>query len=84
MIQYQEQKASPGAPFSPVSEGAIMSDEPEIPYVVKADVGRLPDGSYGLRLTLATSEEAYLSKAWQEVAFLIGPATARALAADLG
>ena len=60
-----------------------MSDDPEIPYVVKADVGRLPDGSIGLRLTFAASEEAYLSKAWNEVAFTLGPATARELAASL-
>lgn len=60
-----------------------MSNGPEIPYVIKADVGHLPDGSIGLRLTLAANDEAYQSKAWQEVAFLIGPATARELAANL-
>lgn len=64
-------------------KGAVMSDDPEIPYVVKADVGRLPDGSIGLKLTFATSEEAYLSKAWNEVAYTLGPATARELAANL-
>ena len=60
-----------------------MSNDPEIPYIVKADVGRLPDGSIGLRLTFATSEDAYQSKAWQEVAYLLGPATAQELAANL-
>ena len=60
-----------------------MSADPEIPYVVKADVGRLPDGSIGLRLTFAASEEAYQSRAWEEAAFLLGPATARELAASL-
>lgn len=60
-----------------------MSDDQEFPYVVKADVGRLPDGSIGLRLTFAASEEAYQSKAWNEAAYLLGPATARELAANL-
>ena len=60
-----------------------MSEDPDIPYVVKADVGRLPDGSIGLRLTFAASEEAYDNKAWHEVAYLLGPATARELAASL-
>ena len=60
-----------------------MSDNPEVPYVVKADVGRLPDGSFGLRLTFAASEEAYLAKSWKEADFLLGPATARELAANL-
>ena len=60
------------------------SSDAEFPYVVKADVGRLPDGSIGLRLTVAASEEAYQSKAWNEVAYLLGPATARELAANLG
>lgn len=60
-----------------------MIDDPEFPYVVKADVGRLSDGSFGLRLTLAASEEAYRSKAWTEVAYLLGPATARELATSL-
>ncbi len=64
-------------------KGACMSVDPEIPYVVKADVGRLPDGSIGLKLTFAASEEAYLSKAWNEVAYTLGPATARELAANL-
>ena len=63
--------------------GEIPSDDPEIPYVVKADVGRLPDGSIGLRLTFAASEEAYLANAWKEAAYVIGPATARELAASL-
>lgn len=76
--------AAPAAlPRHPAQE-ANMSDEPEFPYVVKADVGRLPDGSIGLRLTFAASEEAYQSKAWNEVAYLLGPATARELAANLG
>lgn len=60
-----------------------MSEDPEIRYVVKADLGRLPDGSIGLRLTCAANEEAYQSQAFQEVAFLLGPATARELAANL-
>ena len=77
-------KPSPRSRSSLSGKAANMSEEPQIPYVVKADVGRLPDGSYGLRLTLAASDEAYLGKAWQEVAFLIGPATARELAANLG
>jgi hypothetical protein len=58
-------------------------DDPAIPYVVKADVGRLPDGGVGLRLTFAASDEAYQDLAWQEVAFHLGPATARELAASL-
>lgn len=69
-----------------ISEDETVSkadEDPEFPYVVKADVGRLPDGSIGLRLTVATSEEAYQSKAWNEVAYLLGPATARELAANL-
>ena len=60
-----------------------MSVNSEVPYVVKANVGHLPDGSIGLKLTFAASEEANQSKAWEEVAFLIGPATARELAASL-
>lgn len=60
-----------------------MSNDQDFPYIVKADVGRLPDGSIGLRLTVADSEEAYQSKAWNEVAYLLGPATARELAASL-
>lgn len=60
-----------------------MSEDPAIPYVVKADVGRLPDGSVGLRLTLAAGDETSGGQAWQEVAFLLGPATARELAANL-
>lgn len=62
---------------------ALRSDDPEFPYVVKADVGRLPDGNIGLRLTFAENEEAYQSQAWHEVAYLLGPATARELAARL-
>ena len=60
-----------------------MSEELEIPDVVKADVGPLPDGSIGLRLIFAASEEAYQSEAWEELAFTLGPATARELAASL-
>lgn len=62
---------------------ASMSGDPAFPYVVKADVGHLPDGSIGLRLTFAESEEAYETEAWHEAAFLLPPATARELAADL-
>ena len=64
-------------------EGAIQIDGPDFPYVVKADVGRLSDGSIGLRLTVAASEEAYQRSAWTEVAYLLGPATARELATNL-
>ena len=60
-----------------------MSKDPTFPYVVKADVGRLPDGSVGLRLTFATSEDGDGSEAWHEAAFLLPPATARELAANL-
>jgi hypothetical protein len=60
-----------------------MIDDREFPYVVKADVGRLADGSIGLRLTLAESEEAYQREAWTQVAYLLGPATARELATNL-
>jgi hypothetical protein len=73
--------------FPPVppthAENAIPIDGPDFPYVVKADVGRLSDGSIGLRLTVAASEEAYQSRAWTEVAYLLGPATARELATNL-
>ena len=79
-----------GAPFSalPVTSlirhtNAALIDEPEYPYVVKADVGRLSDGSIGLRLTLAVDEEAFQSKAWTQVAYLLGPATAHELATNL-
>ncbi len=60
-----------------------MGDDPEIPYVIKADVGRLPDGSIGLRLTFAATEEAYEARDWDEAVFVLGPATARELAVDL-
>ena len=60
-----------------------MIVDPEFPYVVKADVGRLSDGSIGLRLTVAANEEAYQTKAWTEVAYLLGPATAQELATTL-
>jgi hypothetical protein len=75
--------ADPVRAARPASKGATMSEDPEYPYVVKADVGRLPDGSIGLKLTVAASEEAYNNKAWNEVAYLLGPATARELAASL-
>ena len=70
-----------GQPSRP--EAIVMNDDPEFPYVIKADVGRLSDGSMGLRLTVAESEEAYQAKAWTEVAYLLGPATARELATSL-
>jgi hypothetical protein len=60
-----------------------MSSDPAFPYVVKADVGRLPDGSIGLKLTFAASEEAWQTQAWHEAAYLLPPATARELAASL-
>jgi len=60
-----------------------MTGDPEYPYVVKADVGRLSDGSFGLRLTVAASEEDYQSKSWTEVAYLLGPGTAQELATNL-
>ena len=60
-----------------------LSDDPEIPYVIKADVGRLPDGSMGLRLVFATTEQAYEAKDWDEAVFVLGPATARELATNL-
>lgn len=60
-----------------------MSHDPSFPHVVKADVGRLPDGSVGLRLTFATGEDADGAEAWHEAAYLLPPATARELAANL-
>lgn len=61
----------------------LVSDDPEIPYVIKADVGRLPDGSLGLRLIFAATEEAYEARDWDEAVFVLGPATAQELAANL-
>ncbi len=66
-----------------VTREVPMRDNPEIPYVIKADVGRLPDGSVGLRLTFAATEEAYEARDWEEAVYILGPATAQELAANL-
>lgn len=61
-----------------------MTDEgSEIPSVVKADVGRLPDGSIALRLTYSATEKAAGARDWEETVFLLGPETARELGARL-
>ncbi len=58
-------------------------DEIELPFVIKCDVGSLPDGAIAIQITYATNAERFDSRQWDKAVFAMGRESAISLARAL-
>jgi hypothetical protein len=69
-----------------MSEAGLMEnddDETELPFIIKCDVGSLPDSSVAIQITYATSAERFDNRQWDKAVFAMSSEIAKSLAKAL-